>query len=221
MFDEESTTMVDLSNLSRAILAGDARQARELTRAALEAGIGPQELLDRGLIPGMTEVGRLFKSEEIYVPEVLISARAMHAALDVLKPRLSEGEVEPMATVVLGTVAGDLHDIGKNLLAMMLEGGGFQVIDLGVSVSRAKFLDAVREHNPDILAMSALLTTTMPAMQGTIGALAEAGVRSKVKVIVGGAPVTAEFAKKIGADGFAPDAASAVDVAKQLVGIGE
>jgi 5-methyltetrahydrofolate--homocysteine methyltransferase len=167
----------------------------------------------------MNEVGRRFKNNEFYVPEVLIAARAMHAAMDVLKPLLAASDVQPVGTVVIGTVKGDLHDIGKNLVAMMLEGGGFNVIDLGVDVSPEKFLQAVREHKPNIVGLSALLTTTMPAMKTTIEALKEAGVRDQVKVIIGGAPVTQRFADEIGADGYAPDAASAVDVARQLLGI--
>jgi 5-methyltetrahydrofolate--homocysteine methyltransferase len=198
---------------------GDANMVRELTQAALDAGAKPEEILNRGLIVGMNEVGRRFKADECYIPEVLISARAMHAGLDLLKPLLSENDVEPVATVVLGTVAGDLHDIGKNLVGMMLEGGGFKVIDLGVDVSPGKFLDAVKEYKPDMIAMSALLTTTMPSMQKTIKEFEAAGVRSQVKIVIGGAPITAGYSRQIGADGFAPDAASAVDLAKQLLGI--
>ncbi len=208
-----------LEELAQALINGNAPKTKELTQKALEQGLSPTQILNEGLIVGMNEVGRGFKNNEFYVPEVLIAARAMHAAMDVLKPLLAASDVQPVGTVVIGTVKGDLHDIGKNLVAMMLEGGGFNVIDLGVDVSPEKFLQAVREHKPNIVGLSALLTTTMPAMKTTIEALKEAGVRDQVKVIIGGAPVTQRFADEIGADGYAPDAASAVDVARQLLGI--
>ncbi len=206
-----------LESLKEAVITGNAPAAKELTEKALAENIPAKSILDDALIPGMMVVGEKFKNNEYYVPEVLIAARAMYAALDLLRPILSQSDVEPIGTVVIGTVKGDLHDIGKNLVRMMLEGGGFKVIDLGVDVAPEKFIEAIKEHNANILAMSALLTTTMPSMKLTIDALAEANLRDKVKVMVGGAPVTQEWAEEIGADGYAPDAASAVDKAKELL----
>jgi 5-methyltetrahydrofolate--homocysteine methyltransferase len=167
----------------------------------------------------MEEVGRLFEEGEKFVPEMLISARAMQAALGLLKPHLLQADIKTAGKVIVGTVAGDLHDIGKNLVAMMLEGSGFEVIDLGTDVSPQQFVDAVREHEPQVIGMSALLTTTMPSMGATIEALKEAGLREGVKVMIGGAPITQDFADKIGADGFAPDASSASRKAKALVSV--
>jgi 5-methyltetrahydrofolate--homocysteine methyltransferase len=178
--------------------------------------VGPESIVNEGLIVGMDEVGRRFKANEFYVPEVLIAARAMHAGMDIVKPLLAESGVKPRGTVVIGTVQGDLHDIGKNLVAMMLEGGGWEVVDLQVDVAADTFVNSVNEQSPNVLAMSALLTTTMPGMKDTIDALSAAGVRDKVKVMIGGAPVTQAFADEIGADGYAPDAASAVDLANEL-----
>ena len=212
--------MFDLTPLTEAVVNGQAPKAKELTAKALEAGVSPGKILQEGLIPGMTEVGRRFECREFYVPELLIAARAMHAALDILRPLLAaSGEVEPIGKVVIGTVRGDLHDIGKNLVTMMLEGSGFEVKDLGIDVSPEKFVNAVKEGGYDVLAMSALLTTTMPSMKATIDALKEAGLRDKVKVIIGGAPVTQEYANQIGADGYGEDANQAVRVAKQLLGV--
>ncbi len=207
-----------LEELSQALINGNAPKTKQLTQQALDAGLPPDKVLNEGLIVGMNEVGRRFKNNEFYVPEVLIAARAMHAAMDVLKPLLAASDVEPSGTVVIGTVKGDLHDIGKNLVAMMLEGAGFEVIDMGVDVSPEKFLAAVKERKPDIIGLSALLTTTMPSMKTTIEALKEAGMRDQVKVMIGGAPVTQRYADEIGADGYAPDAASAVDTARKLIG---
>jgi len=207
-----------LEELSQALINGNAPKTKQLTQQALDAGLPPDKVLNEGLIVGMNEVGRRFKNNEFYVPEVLIAARAMHAAMDVLKPLLAASDVEPSGTVVIGTVKGDLHDIGKNLVAMMLEGAGFEVIDMGVDVSPEKFLAAVKERKPDIIGLSALLTTTMPSMKTTIEALKEAGMRDQVKVMIGGAPVTQRYADEIGADGYAPDAASAVDTARRLIG---
>jgi 5-methyltetrahydrofolate--homocysteine methyltransferase len=207
-----------LEELSQALINGNAPKTKQLTQQALDAGLPPAKVLNEGLIVGMNEVGRRFKNNEFYVPEVLIAARAMHAAMDVLKPLLAASDVEPSGTVVIGTVKGDLHDIGKNLVAMMLEGAGFEVIDMGVDVSPEKFLAAVKERKPDIIGLSALLTTTMPSMKTTIEALKEAGMRDQVKVMIGGAPVTQRYADEIGADGYAPDAASAVDTARKLIG---
>jgi 5-methyltetrahydrofolate--homocysteine methyltransferase len=182
-------------------------------------GIEPGKILNEALVPAMEIVGREYEDGERYVPEMLISAEAMKAAMEVLRPKLVETGVQLRGKVVIGTVEGDLHDIGKNLVAMMLEGAGFEVIDLGVEVTADRFVQAVREHKPDVLGMSALLTTTMIHMPEVIEALKEAGLREKVKVIVGGAPVTQEFAEKIGADGYAPDAASAAEVVKKLLGV--
>jgi len=208
--------MADLKGLAEAIINGKADAARELTQQAVDEKTAPKQIIDEGLIAGMSEVGRRFKANEFYVPEVLIAARAMHAALDVLKPLLAESDVQPVGYVAIGTVKGDLHDIGKNLVAMMLEGAGFQVIDLGVDVPPEKFVEAIKEQKAQIVALSALLTTTMPAMGDTIKALDAGGVRGNVKVIIGGAPVTQSYADEIGADGYAADAASAVDKAKEL-----
>lgn len=208
-----------LEELKRAVLSGDDERAAELTKKALEEGIEPGKVLNEALIPAMEIVGREYEEGERYVPEMLISAEAMKAAMGVLRPRLVETGVRLKGKVVIGTVEGDLHDIGKNLVAMMLEGAGFEVIDLGVEVTAERFVQAVREHKPDVLGMSALLTTTMIHMPEVIEALKEAGLREEVKVIVGGAPVTQEYAEKIGADGYAPDAASAVEVVKRLLGV--
>jgi len=194
-------------------------KAKELTQAAVNEGVAPREILEQGLIAGMNVVGDRFKKNEFYVPEVLIAARAMHAGMDILKPALSKSGVEPVAKVAVGTVKGDLHDIGKNLVVMMLEGAGFEVIDMGVDVEAEKFASAVQESSAKLIGLSALLTTTMPSMKTTIEALQSKGLRDKVKVMVGGAPLTQEYADEIGADGYAPDAASAVDKAKQLLGL--
>jgi len=210
--------MADLSALAENLINGKAQAVKELTQKALDEGVAPSEVLNGGLIKGMGVVGERFKNNEFYVPEVLIAARAMHAGMDILKPALASSGVEPIGTVLLGTVKGDLHDIGKNLVAMMLEGAGFEVVDLGIDVSPEKFAEAAKEGG-DVIAMSALLTTTMTAMKTTIEALEEAGVRDKIKTMIGGAPVTQNYADEIGADGYARDAASAADKAKELLGI--
>ena len=186
-------------------------------QAALDAGVAPGEILNKGCIAAMGEVGRLFEEGEVFVPEMLIAARAMQAAMNILKPYLTEGEIVSAGKIVIGTVAGDLHDIGKNLVGMMMEGAGFEIVDLGSDVKPETFIEAIREHKPDLIGMSALLTTTMPSMATTIEALTEAGLRDQVKVLVGGAPVTQKFADEIGADGFAPDASSAARKAKELL----
>jgi 5-methyltetrahydrofolate--homocysteine methyltransferase len=207
---------MDLDAMRRAVVDGD---RDELTRAvtnALAAGAEPAQLLGGALIPGMDEVGDLFAQNEYFLPEVLLSARAVQGALDVLRPRLAESGVEPAGTVVLGTVQGDLHDIGKNLIGMMLEGAGFRVVDLGSNVAPDRFIAAAREHGAAFVALSALLTTTMPAMQSTVAAL-RASDLGDVKLVVGGAPVTEAFARSIGADGYAPDASSAVALVRSLV----
>jgi 5-methyltetrahydrofolate--homocysteine methyltransferase len=199
------------------VIRGDAPSVKQDVQAAIDAGVAAEDILKQGLIPAMGEVGELFEKGEYFVPEMLISARAMQSGLDLLKPLLASAEVQSTGKVVLGTVQGDLHDIGKSLVGMMMEGAGFELVDLGADVSPEKFAQAVRENQPDIVAMSALLTTTMPAMKTTIDALEEAGLRSQVKVMVGGAPITDEYANGIGADGFAPDASRAASLAKKLV----
>ena len=208
--------MADLTALSEALQAGDRNKVVELTTQALEDGTGPKQILEEGLIAGMNVIGKKFKNNEVYVPEVLIAARAMHGAMDVLKPKLEEAGVEPVGKVVLGTVKGDLHDIGKNLVGMMLTGGGFMVVDIGIDAPADKFIEAVKNEGAQVLAMSALLTTTMPQMAEVVKAARDAGI--EVKTMIGGAPVTQSYADEIGADGYAPDAASAVDIAKQLIG---
>jgi 5-methyltetrahydrofolate--homocysteine methyltransferase len=206
-----------LSMIFQSILEGDAKKAAAGVEQALEAGIDPGDILNQGMIPAMAEVGRLFEVQEYYIPEMLISARAMQGGLAILKPYLVDSDVKPTGKVVLGTVKGDLHDIGKNLVGMMLEGTGFEVVDLGTDVSAEQFVAAVKEHQPEFVGMSALLTTTMPGMITTIDALTEAGVRDRVKVMVGGAPLTPQFAEQIGADVYAPDASSAAKQAKLLL----
>jgi 5-methyltetrahydrofolate--homocysteine methyltransferase len=201
-----------------AVLEGNANAAKELVQKAIEQGLTAEVLLNEGLIAAMNEVGRLFEEGEYFVPEMLVSARAMQAGLNLLRPILVEEDVKPVGKVILGTVKGDLHDIGKNLVGMMLEGAGFQVVDLGTDVPDDRFLAAVREHQPDLVGLSALLTTTMPNMKSVIDQLKQAGMREKVKVMVGGAPVTQTFASQIGADGYAADASQAVLLAKQLMG---
>jgi 5-methyltetrahydrofolate--homocysteine methyltransferase len=199
------------------ILEGNMKAAPQHVQAAADAGVAPEVILNQGMIAAMSEVGRLFEEGEYFVPEMLIAARAMQASLAVLKPYLVETGVQPVATVVIGTVQGDLHDIGKNLVAMMLEGAGFAVVDLGVNVEAEKFAAAVKEHDAQIVAMSALLTTTMPRMKTTIEALRAGGIDDRVKILVGGAPVTAAYAESIGADGYAADAGQAATLAKSIV----
>ena len=206
-----------LANIYQAILEGDMAGATEYVQGALDADIDAAAILHGGLIPAMEEVGRLFEEGEYFVPEMLISARAMQACLGILKPLLVDADVKPVGKVAIGTVKGDLHDIGKNLVAMMLEGGGFEITDLGTDVSPEKYIEAIQREEVDIVGMSALLTTTMPNMGTTINAISEAGLREKVKIIIGGAPVTADYADQIGADGCAPDASQAVSLAKKLV----
>jgi 5-methyltetrahydrofolate--homocysteine methyltransferase len=203
--------------LKQSVIEGNHKVSVALTTELIEAGADPKEILNDGLIAGMGDVGDLFKRGEYFVPEMLIAARAMKNALQVLRPHLVAGGVEPIGTVVLGTVRGDLHDIGKNLTGMFLEGAGFRVVDLGVDVSADKFVAAVKEHDADVLGMSALLTTTMSYMAEVIKGLQADNLRNKVKVIVGGAPVTEEWANRIGADAFAVDAASGADRCKELV----
>lgn len=206
-----------LNEISEALQKGNFKAVSQKTAAALEEGISPDIILNEGLIAGMTIIGARFKTGEIYVPEVMLSARAMHSGLDVLRPALAKTGAKPLGKVVLGTVKGDLHDIGKNLVGMMMIGTGLEVIDLGKDVSSEKFINAVKEHNPDIVAMSALLTTTMPEQKNVIDALREAGLRDGVKVMIGGAPVTEDYANEIGADAYTPDAGSAAQKAKELI----
>jgi 5-methyltetrahydrofolate--homocysteine methyltransferase len=207
-----------LQQIASNLYQGEDQEVAALVQQALDQGMEPHEILHGGLIPGMDEVGKDFKADILYMPEVLIAARAMHAGMDVLRPLLAESDVAGAGKYLIGTVQGDLHDIGKNLVRMMLEGAGFETIDLGKDVKPETFVAAVREQQPKLLGLSALLTTTMPAMKDTIEALEEAGLRDSVKIMVGGAPVTAAFAEEIGADGYAPDAATAVDVARNLAG---
>jgi 5-methyltetrahydrofolate--homocysteine methyltransferase len=208
--------MNPIKNVYEAVLEGDMGTTVENVQASLDSGKDASEILQNGLIAAMAEVGRLFEEGEYFVPEMLIAARAMKAGLEILKPLLIDAGVEPIGKVVLGTVKGDLHDIGKNLVAMMLEGAGFEIIDLGTDISPEQFVEAVQD-GVDVIGLSALLTTTMPSMEQTIRALKDGGLRDQVKVIVGGAPVTAEYARQIGADGYAPDASQAVTVAKGLL----
>ena len=209
---------MSLESIYEAILKGDAKTTGAQVEAALAENTPADKILYEACIPAMGEVGRLFEEGEKFVPEMLISARAMQTAVNLLRPHLAEDAVRKVGTVIIGTVAGDLHDIGKNLVAMMLEGAGFDIIDLGTDVTPQAFVDAVRENEPELIGMSALLTTTMTSIGATIEALKEAGLRDQVKVIIGGAPITQDFADKIGADGFAADAGSATRVAKSLVG---
>jgi len=206
-----------LDAIYQSVIEGDAQGVSEGVQGALEAGQDPGEILNQGMISAMAEVGRRFEAQEMFVPEMLIAARAMKAGMAILKPYLLEADIEPVGRVVLATVKGDLHDIGKNLVGMMLEGAGFEVVDLGVDVAPEGFVEAVQEHRPDFVGMSALLTTTMPSMGTTVEALEEAGLREQVKVMVGGAPVTQQFAEEIGADIYAPDASSAATRAKSLL----
>jgi len=207
--------MVDLKTLAEAIIKGDQNTAVKITKQALNEGIAAKSVLKDGLIAGMDIVGARFKNNEIFVPEVLIAARAMKSAMGILEPELAKAGVKPTGTFLIGTVQGDLHDIGKNLVAMMLKGAGFEVIDLGVDVTPEKFVEQVKTSNVRLVGMSALLTTTMPGIEKTIKALKNAGISAKI--MIGGAPITQAYADKIGADGYAPDAASAVDVAKCLI----
>jgi 5-methyltetrahydrofolate--homocysteine methyltransferase len=206
-----------LHELRHSVIDGNHKQAAALTSQLLAAGADPKQILNEGLIAGMSEVGELFKCGDYFVPEMLVAARAMKSALEILRPRLISTGVQPIGTVVLGTVRGDLHDIGKNLTGMFLEGAGLRVVDLGVDVTADKFIAAIKEHNAELLGMSALLTTTMTYTAEVIKALKAANLRDQVKVIVGGAPITEEWARQIGADAFALDAASGADRCKELL----
>jgi len=209
--------MPDLDKLHGAVIEGDWKAAAEATQAAIAAGVTPLTIVTEYLVPAMDEVGRRFECEEYFVPEMLLSARAMKASMEIVRPLLAAAGAQPVGRVVIGTVKGDLHDIGKNLVASMLEGGGFEVIDLGADVSPERFIEAATARHANLVALSALLTVTMTSMKTTIDAFATAGLREKVKIMVGGAPVTQHYADAIGADGYGESAAAAVALARRLV----
>ena len=208
-----------LGKMAESLIAGKVDEVTVLTQQALDANVSSKDILEKGLLAGMEVVGKRFKANEMFIPEVLRCAKCMHGAMEILRPLLAETGVETAGTFVIGTVKGDLHDIGKNLVGMMFEGAGFKVIDLGIDLDPAAFVEAIKEHNANLFGMSALLTTTMPKMGETINAIKEAGLRDQVKIMIGGAPVTGEFAKEIGADAYASNAASAVDKGKELLGL--
>lgn len=208
--------MASYEDLAQCVINGDREKVTEITKSLIDEGKDPLEIINKGLIGGMSVVGARFKNDEMFVPEVLMSAKTMGLGMELVKPLIADQGMPTAGKVLLGTVQGDLHDIGKNLVGMMLESAGFSVIDLGIDIKPDKFAAAIKEENPDILAMSALLTTTMMHMKDTIDLLKEQGVRDSIKVIIGGAPISQEFADEIGADGFAPDAASATDLCKEL-----
>ena len=210
--------MADLNPIAENVIRGGAPKVKELVENALAEGTPAGDILHEGLINGMQVVGEKFKNNEFYVPEVLIAARAMKMGLELIRPLLADAGVEPIGKIAIGTVKGDLHDIGKNLVGMMLEGAGFEVVDLGIDVSPEQYLDAIQKHDVQIIGMSALLTTTMSSMKTTIDAIQEAGLRDQIKILIGGAPITQSYADKIGADGYARDAASGADRAKELIG---
>ena len=203
--------------IKQSLIKGQAPKVKQLVQQALDEKAKPGDILTQGLIAGMEVIGERFKKNEVYVPEVLIAARAMKEGMSILKPKLAAAGVKALGKVVMGTVKGDLHDIGKNLVCMMLEGAGFEVVDAGIDCSPEKFISSAQEKGATVIGMSALLTTTMPSMKGTIEALAKAGLKGKILTMIGGAPVTQHYADEIGADGYAPDAASAVDTAKRLL----
>jgi 5-methyltetrahydrofolate--homocysteine methyltransferase len=207
-----------LEQISMAVIEGDLDEIEDLTEDALDEGLSAQEVLDNGLMAGMDHVGVEFKAGNMFVPEVLRSAKTMQMAMDILKPLLAESGFKMAGKVLLGTVKGDLHDIGKNLVGMMCEGAGFEVKDIGKDIAPEQFIDAIKEFEPDVVGMSALLTTTMRSMEHTIRAIEEAGLRDQVKVLVGGAPVTQTFADQIGADGYGSNAASAADLVREFLG---
>ncbi|HAM39381.1 MAG TPA: cobalamin-binding protein [Elusimicrobia bacterium] len=209
--------MVDLKSISENLINGKAPKVKELVQQALNEAVEPSNILKEGLIAGMDIVGAKFKAGEFYIPEVLIAARAMHSGMEILKPQLIKSGAKSSGRFAVGTVKGDVHDIGKNLVAMMMEGAGFEIIDLGTDVSPEKFVDAAKNKGVQVIGMSSLLTTTMPVMKVTIEALKIAGLKDKIKTIIGGAPVTQSYADEIGADAYASDAASAVDKVKELL----
>lgn len=207
--------MANFESLSQSVVSGNIEHVKEQTKSLVDAGVSPLEIINKGLIAGMDIVAPLFKNGDMYVPEVLMAARAMASGIDIVKPLISDTDMSSAGKIVIGTVKGDMHDIGKNLVSMMLESGGFKVINLGIDVSADKFIAAIKEHNPDIVALSALLTTTMMTMKESIGAIKKEGL--KVKCVIGGAPISQEFADEIGADGFAPDAGSTTELCKKLI----
>ncbi len=209
---------MDLKALSNAVIAGNAPEAKTLTESALAEGVLPETIVNDGLIAAMGVVGERFGRGEVYVPEMLLSARAMQTALSILEPLMAKADIGARGTVVIGTVKGDVHDIGKNIVAIMLKGSGFSVHDLGVDVAAERFVDAIKEHHPQVVGLSALLTTTMPSMKTVIEAIEAAGLRDEVKVVIGGAPITADYARSIGADGYGRDAGEAAEQVKQLLG---
>lgn len=209
--------MADLQAISEALQKGKANDVKEMVQAAVDEGVAARDVLQQGMMAGMDIIGRKFKNNEIYVPEVLIAARAMNAGIEILRPLLVSEDVKPAGTIVIGTVKGDLHDIGKNLVRMMMEGKGFNVVDLGTDVSAEKFVTSASEHNADIICCSALLTTTMTEMKSVVEQANTSGIRDKVKIMVGGAPVTEQFCESIGADAYSADAASAAEKALELV----
>jgi 5-methyltetrahydrofolate--homocysteine methyltransferase len=209
--------MSSLAQIAEALMKGKANDVKAMVEAALTAGEKPADILNKGLLAGMNVIGERFKKNEVYVPEVLIAARAMKAGMVILQPKLTAAGVQPLGVAVIGTVKGDLHDIGKNLVGMMLEGAGFKVVDLGIDVSSEKFVSAARENNAKVIGVSALLTTTMTNMKEVVTTLKGSDMVGKAKVMIGGAPVTQAFSDEIGADGYAPDAASAADLAKKLL----
>ena len=208
--------MSDLKMITETLIAGDGDKLLELVQAALDAGISAKDILQKGLIVGMDIVGEKMECGDMFIPEVLMSAQAMSMSVEILKPLLAEGDSSSAGKVIIGTVKGDLHDIGKNLVSMMMESAGFEVIDLGVDVAPEKFVEAIKTHKPTIVGLSALLTTTMPMMKKSIMSIEESGLRDTLKIIVGGAPVNQSFADEIGADGYAPDAGAASKLAKAL-----
>jgi len=207
-----------LELISRAVVEGDQDSTVVNVQAALDANVDAINILQKGLIPAMSEVGKLFEGGEYFVPEMLIAARAMKSGLELIKPLLVSADIKPRGKIALGTVKGDLHDIGKNLVGIMLEGAGFAIYDLGTDISPQQFIDVIKKQEVDLIGLSALLTTTMPMMETTIQAISEAGLRSRVKIMIGGAPITKDYADKIGADGFAPDASQATKLAIDLIG---
>jgi 5-methyltetrahydrofolate--homocysteine methyltransferase len=209
--------MFNFADLSQAVIAGQEARVKELTQAAINSGADPLAIINEGLIAGMNVVGASFKSGQMFVPEVLMSARTMSAGMELVKPLLGGQEAPSAGKVVIGTVKGDLHDLGKNLVAMMLESGGFNVVNLGIDLAPEKFVQAVKDYQPQVVGLSALLTTTMLVMKDVIELLKEEGLRDKVRVVIGGAPISYDFASEIGADGFAPDAASAVELCRKLL----
>jgi corrinoid protein of di/trimethylamine methyltransferase len=218
LFAKEATIMSELfGKMAESLIAGKVDEVSSLTQEAVDGGLSPQDILEQGLLAGMDVVGQRFKANEMFIPEVLRCAKCMHGAMEILRPLLVEAGVRTAGTLVIGTVKGDLHDIGKNLVGMMFEGAGFKVVDLGIDQEPQAFVEALKDHKAELFGMSALLTTTMPKMGETINAIKEAGIRDQIKIMIGGAPVTAEFAKEIGADAYASNAASAVDKGKELL----